>query len=449
MGRVLSHRIVFLVALATGGTLEAGPALCGVPGDEPASVPSVLTRAGAVAWALQNHPDLAAIRQQHGIAAAAVVIAETYPFNPIAESRVQSNSGPASAGITNQVSVENFLLLELELRHQGTYRRASAAAALSRTEWEIANQELVTAIRVLRAFNVLLYRQEKLRLARETLQLNEKLIEQVRKLMEAGRLRGADLFLARTEALNTRTAVGVGQTALVRAWADFYRALGIVGCHPVELVGSLDVPLCEGEPQALLEESLSSRPDLRARQAAVADAEARLKLETANRWGNPIIGSAYIYDPTRISEIGAQINLPLPVLNKHTGEILRAEAERNRALLDLRQMEVQVRQDVEAALARFAAARSQVETYRSDVLPELRRSLEAVERLFAQGEPGVDVLRVIDLQRKLLQAQDGYLDALAEEDDSHADLAAALGDPAFGTATNGEPCPGTSKPAAP
>lgn len=39
-----------------------------------------------VRFALENNPQLAAIRQQHGIAAAAVVIVKTYPFNPIYQS---------------------------------------------------------------------------------------------------------------------------------------------------------------------------------------------------------------------------------------------------------------------------------------------------------------------------------------------------------------------------
>src|SRR5947209_7563268 len=47
--------------------------------------PPLLTMDQAVLWALQHNPDLASLRQQHGIAAAGIVIANTYPFNPIWE----------------------------------------------------------------------------------------------------------------------------------------------------------------------------------------------------------------------------------------------------------------------------------------------------------------------------------------------------------------------------
>src|SRR5262249_57597166 len=91
-------------------------------------VPEVLTREVGVRWALQNNPELAALRQQHGISAAAVIIAETYPFNPVWEAKVRATNGPESAGITNRVSNEHKLLLDVEVRHQGYYRRRAAGA---------------------------------------------------------------------------------------------------------------------------------------------------------------------------------------------------------------------------------------------------------------------------------------------------------------------------------
>jgi hypothetical protein len=68
----------------------------------------------------------------------------------------------------------------------------------------------------------------------------------------------------------------------------------------------------------------------------------------------------------------------------------------------------------------------------------LSEAVAAVERLFLlQGEPGADVLRIIDLRRKQLRARDGHLDALWEAAQAQADLAAAVGDPVLAVA----PCP--------
>src|SRR5438270_12890735 len=84
-----------------------------------AQLPQPLTLVAALGWTLRQNPELNALRQQHGIAAAEVVIARTYPFNPVLESRVQSASGP---DVTNRVPIEQLLLWEVEIRGQGQYR---------------------------------------------------------------------------------------------------------------------------------------------------------------------------------------------------------------------------------------------------------------------------------------------------------------------------------------
>src|SRR5262249_28770789 len=68
--------------------------------------PHNLSLDSAILWALEHNPELAAIRQRHGVAAAGVVIARTYPYNPFFEGRVQGISAPESAGVTNRVNNE-------------------------------------------------------------------------------------------------------------------------------------------------------------------------------------------------------------------------------------------------------------------------------------------------------------------------------------------------------
>jgi cobalt-zinc-cadmium efflux system outer membrane protein len=394
----------------------------------PEPLETTLTVDGAMRLALENNPELASVRQQHGIAAAGVVIARTYPFNPIWEGKVRATNGPVSAGITNRVSNEHKFLMDVEIHGQRGYRRQGANAALARTDWEIAAQEVTVAIQVARAFNTVLYRQEKLRLIRATIHLNEVAAEQVRKLLE-GKLRPADLIVSRAEIDDARSQEGQARTALVAAENDLRRLLGVVDSVR-ELQGKLDTPPAPMELSPLVQAALERHPHLRARQAAVEEAEAKLRLEIANRHGNPNIGPAYEYDPTRINLIGAQVTLPLPVFNRHQGEIQQRQAERIKAQLDLRQAEIQLRQDVASALARVESARAWVQSYESQVLPNLRAGLDAMERLF-QNDQTVDVLKIVDVRRKLLKARDNNLDALWEANQAQADLAAAVGDPSL------------------
>src|SRR5262249_33633798 len=154
-----------------------------------------LTLEDALRQALEFNPDIAALRQQRGIAAAGVVIARTYPYNPVLEGTVRGDTGPESAGITNHVLADHKFLFTLELCGQGQYRRQVAEAKLSWTEWEIAHQEVLLGVRTARAFDAVLYRQGKLTVAQQTAQVAEQAAGQIAKLREQGKLSPADLVL--------------------------------------------------------------------------------------------------------------------------------------------------------------------------------------------------------------------------------------------------------------
>jgi cobalt-zinc-cadmium efflux system outer membrane protein len=394
------------------------------------SQPTVLSLNDAVAWALQNNPQLAALRQQHGIAAAAVVIARTYPYNPVWTNKLFANNGPESAGITNRLAMEQRISIDLEIRGQGKYRRRAACAALRRTDWDIAQQEVALAVRVIRAYAGVLYRQEKLDMVNEMIRVNEEAAGQVEQLVKAGKLRPADLLLAGTEVQDARAQLSVRRAALAPALAELRAALGVVGDTP-PLAGFPARPLGTWDAAALTETALARRPDYHARQTAVAEADARVRLAVADRYGNPNIGPDYEYNETRVNFIGAQIVVPLPVLNTHRGEILQRQAERTRAMLDVRQTEVTVRQEVQAALVRSQQAQDWVNSYRQSVVPGLETTLKKMTQLFEAGDPGVDTLRLIDVRRRLLRARDAELDARWDLLQALADLAAAVGDPAL------------------
>jgi outer membrane protein TolC len=414
------------VAVLTGTATADPPALIAL------AVPSSLTLNDAIAFALQNNPELAAIRQQHGIAAAAVVIARTYPYNPAWVNRVMGDGGPTSAGISNRVFTEQRLEFQVEIRGQGGYRRRAASAALTRTDWEIAFQEQALALRVIRAFNGVLYQDAKLRLGEETIRLNQETVARVEKLAQAKVLGPSDLILARSEVDASRALLGAARAAQLLARQDLRRALGVTE-DAYTIQGALDAPLPPiGEAALLVSTALDRRPDLHARQAAVQEATASVGLARADRFGNPLVAPNFEYNETRAYFIGAEVSLPLPILNTHRGEIQQRQAERARATLELRNNEITIRQEVQAALDRLQNARTWAATYRTEVLPNLEKSLRDAQALLSQA--GVPVLSVIDLQRKLLQARGGYLDVLYELSQAQADLSYAVGDPGLAVA---------------
>lgn len=417
----------------------------GPPAGCPEPVPLFLSLEATVRYALENNPQLAALRQQHGIAAASVVIANTYPFNPIYQSNVLYAKGNEPGAVTNSVPQTRQLTLEVQLFHQQRYRQEAAFAAFTRTDWEIVAQELAFSVNAIRAFDALLYRQGKLAVTEEFLRLNEKAAEQVKQLVERGTLKAGDLLLARAEVKDIQSQIGLNRTAMITARKDYYRALGIAE-GSADPSGTLERAAPPGDGEHWLAAALELRPDRFVRLSAVGEAEADIRFQKADRFGNPQIGLVYEHNESRTDFIGAKIQVPIPVFNRKPGEIQHAQARLAQAHLYVRQTEVEIKQDVTLAAARVAEAQKWVENYRSDVLPTLRRTLEDMDQLFRQGQPGVDVLRVLDVRRKLLRAQDGYLDALLTYTSALADLAQAVGDPALAVGSYIPTTPGLGFP---
>ena len=396
-----------------------------------APTPQEFSKESAIRFALENNPEIASIRSQYGIASAAVLIAETYPFNPLWEARVRGVSTPSGVDVTSRVVMEHNVLTELEIRGQRGHRRQSAYAALNRTQWEIAFREEVLAVRALRFFDAVIYRREKLKLIQETIRLNESTANQVRDLRQANKLTAADLILAQTEVDDARSQLGAGRAQVAAAGHDLRRTLGLRE-HQFELRGTLDGPTRKWTEMDLLSQAQEYRADLRARQAAVAEADHKIRLACADRYGNPVVGTAYEYNEARVHFIGVQANIPIAVFNTRRGEVQQRQNERAKAALELRETELAIAHDVEAALDRWQQASASVATYRTTILPNLQTAVTQMEGLLSQA--AVDVLKVIDVRRKLLKARDGYLDALFEMTQAEADLAAAVGNPALATA---------------
>jgi outer membrane protein TolC len=440
---------VFAVAVLAG-LMYLG--LCVLPGrsqteaQRPAS--PTLTLNGAVQLALARNPALATFRRNRGIAEAAVQIARQYPFNPIIQDYTWYGQGPPAAGVTNHVFNEHTARLDLEWRHQGRYRRGMAQAALTRTQWEIAAQELLVSITVIRAYNTLLYRQGKFRLLEEGVQLTEQVGESVQKLFDQGTLRSADLLLARADVAEARNLLGPGRSLLVVAENDLRRNLGLIVGTP-ELDGSLEKSYVPPPEQVLIPAALQRRPDLHALDFAVKEAENRLRLEIANRFGNPSLGPAFEENETSVSFVGMWLIWQAPVINTRKGEINQRRAEMARAAQALQQGEIQVQQDVVAGLARLRQAEAVVNSYATETLPELRKAREEYDKLYLANQPGVDLARIVEIRRRLLRARDAYLDALFELSQAQTDLAAAVADLSFAGCLDAPPSTESAQAAAP
>ncbi len=120
---------------------------------------------------------------------------------------------------------------------------------------------MTVAIATVRAFQTVVYRDLKLKVLDETVRLDERTVEQTRRLAEAGKSRASDVILARAEVDAARASLGQGRTALATAVSALQRSLGAVG-SPAAVHGDLTLPATSVKGDALADAAVEQRPDV-------------------------------------------------------------------------------------------------------------------------------------------------------------------------------------------
>src|SRR5206468_1994490 len=105
----------------------------------------------------------------------------------------------------------------------------------------------------------------------ETIRLAEQVHEQTKKLADLGRLRPADVILARTNLSAARAQRVQAETAVAVARADLRRLLG-TDVDMFALTGELVVPPPTTDRDLLTRAAIEARPDVTARRLMAAEA---------------------------------------------------------------------------------------------------------------------------------------------------------------------------------
>ena len=194
--------------------------------------------------------------------------------------------------------------------------------------------ELTTLVQTYRFFQTAAYRREKLRLASELADFNDRLVQSLRRGLEANQVTAADVVLAEVENQATRQQVEVARQDYANALTDLRNQIGVPEtAGTAEPLGEFVLPrnIPEIDDQALVQMALQSRPDLFAARAAVAGAEAAVRLAKGDRIPTPIVGPHYQIDEAGIQYIGLIYVTPLPMLNNGKPLVIQREADAARA----------------------------------------------------------------------------------------------------------------------
>jgi len=192
--------------------------------------------------------------------------------------------------------------------------------------------------------------------------------------------------------------------------------------EPVSLVGSLGSP-APADLEAALQAALR-RPDIRALEAGIQEAEAQLRLGMS--FSKPELGVGLRYAREEGDHIvlgGMTVTLPVFSKGQEQRALGSARAARLRAELDAARVRVQI--EVRVAFDVYNRRLAAIRVLEADALPRLDENEALTARSFEVGQLGLPDLLLI--RREMLETRFQYLDAIFEAALARVDLDASAG----------------------
>ena len=382
-----------------------------------------LTLAAAIRAALADNPEIQVARREIEISRGARLQAEARP-NPTLAAQLED---PRRDNRTHTVLLSQPF--ELGGQRAARIEASERAIDIARVQLEARRAELRASVTA--AFFVALISQDRVRLARDSLDLAAR-----GSLAAGNRVRAGKV--APLEETRARVAEAGVRLELVQAQGDLRtqrQQLGALLGRPAldqALDGdALALPALPSE--AAVEARLAEAPASRQARLQVRRLAALAELERARRIPDLTVTAGGQRDVALgRNQAIVGISVPLPLFDTNRGNIAEALSRRDQAEDQADAIALRLRSDAATARQRHANALAEVETLRGDILPGALTAVTAATTGFEFGKFGF--LDVLDAQRTLLLARSQYLRALAEAHRAVTDLDRLLGEPALSDA---------------
>jgi cobalt-zinc-cadmium efflux system outer membrane protein len=383
-------------------------------------------------WTLSANPDLIALRQNLRVSSDALAVARQFPtsLNPTVSLTVQ----PWVFERTPEHGVEQLATLfnvswqqPLEFGHRTEYRTAIAHAAFSQTRWNILQAELLAMVQTYRLHQAAVYRYRKFCIATRLAEFNERLLQALKRQMQANQVSAADVVLAEVENQSTLQRVETARQEYVAAIAELCQQIGAPQyVRGIAVAGELQTPTLPGADaaDALVQSALQSRPEILAARAQASGSHAAISLARADRVPIPSIGPVYEHNESNASFYGVGISSPIPVLNAGAKIVRQRESEHHRDLVALEQIRQKVITQVETALIRCNEAR-RFSRQTAALAAPLEEQAARMERLYEAGQS--DLVKLFQVRGRLIEAENVRIDADWQMIQAYADLLGAVG----------------------
>lgn len=314
------------------------------------------------------------------------------------------------------------------------YRIGIAELGLNRTQKAIANARRLLVAEVKEAFYTTLLLQKKLNLAQELIEINERLVRLTEGRFREGFAPELDVNLARIQLQQARlNSTGI-EKDLSSARANLNLLLGRPTQAPLIARGEFTVQELQLDPSRLKETAFTRRTDLKGQEVAREMAGKEIDLARAERIPDLTLSLDFTQERSIFSELdltdrdrltGLKLSVPLPFFDRKQGEIAQAQAQKQKADLELSLLRAVIEKEVTTAWTRVQAAQQSLRLFGGGILPLAESHLDLTQKAYEQGQAGI--LDVMEAQRRFSETRLGYLEALYEYSLSLTEMERVIG----------------------
>ncbi len=300
-------------------------------------------------------------------------------------------------------------LIELGGKRAARAYAASLGQELAGKDFETKRLELIA--RVANTFMEVLAGQEQLRLAEESQQLAQKVVDTVKRRVQAGKVPPIEETKAGVAFSTTQIALGQARRELAAARKRLALLWGDASPQFGRVLGNLELLTTLPNFEILSESVLASPMADRARKG-IEHRKALLEVEQTRRVPNITIGGGMIKHWESGGTTGVVgISMPLQLFDRNQGNVREAHERLNKALDEQAATDLRLKTELVQAYETLSAVQNEIAILRNEILPAAKSAFEVTNKGYELGKFGF--LEVLDAQRTLFQNRVLYVRALA------------------------------------
>lgn len=399
-----------------------------------------LSADAAVAYALNNNAELAAMKKE-AESGAALVRQARLRANP----NLEISGTRQIAGMDNSLMVQGALPLELGGRVGARVRVAERELEIREQAFAERQRQVAADVRI--KFGESLAAVSKLKFTEEILEVASQNWMLVSARVAEGRRAPLEQNMEAVELNRIRAMRETSEGDVEVRILELRNLIGMAPDEPILLRGDFENLLRSLEPQSeASERAIQTRPDLLGARAVERLAAARLDQARAEgridadvmlgyqrmRSGFPLLGiqettGALLPIDSKFQFFTFGVTLKLPVRNRNQGLIAAAILEEDAARSRREFGELTIRREVAAAYARYNRALRAEQIYRVGVRDQAAANLNVVRQTYEEGSK--TLLDYIADQRRFIETEREFIDSQFEAYASYIDIMRATSAP--------------------